>query len=203
MDAAWALGITAFDTADAYGGGRSESAVGTWLRTTGNRPTITTKTYNPMAAGQDHGLSPSRMVRQIESSLERLGLDSVDLYLAHDFDPEVPLEQTIETFERLVEIGLIKAYGVSNFNAQQLQRTLFFGRPALVQNSYSLLDRKDEREVIPLCAENGVAYEAYSPLRGGWLTGKYRRDEAAPSGSRMTLRPEPYEHLRTDAVFEA
>src|SRR5256714_2222651 len=80
MDAAWALGITAFDTADAYGGGRSESAIGAWLRATGNRPTITTKTYNPMAAGGDYGLSPARIPRPIESSLERLRLDFVDPY---------------------------------------------------------------------------------------------------------------------------
>src|SRR5213593_1918540 len=113
MDAAWALGITAFDTADAYGGGRSETAIGKWMRATGNRPTLTTKTFNPMDAGQDHGLGRDRILRQIESSLERLGVERVDLYLAHAFDPDTPLEETLATFEELVELGLIRGYGVS------------------------------------------------------------------------------------------
>jgi len=203
MDAAWALGISAFDTADAYGGGRSETAIGKWMRSTGNRPTLTTKTFNPMDAGQDHGLGRDRILRQIESSLGRLGVDRVDLYLAHAFDPETPLAETIATFEELVERGLTRAYGVSNFDDEQLRAALDAGRPALVQNSYSLLERGDERDVLPLCAGRGIAYEAFSPLAGGWLTGKYRRGEEPPAGSRMTQRPEPYEHLRDDRVFDA
>src|SRR5205085_3081513 len=91
MDAAWELGITHFDTADAYGGGRSERAIGRWIRSRGVIPTITTKTFNPMDASADHGLSPERIERQLWSSLERLGVERVDLYLAHDFDPDVPL----------------------------------------------------------------------------------------------------------------
>jgi aryl-alcohol dehydrogenase-like predicted oxidoreductase len=202
MDAAWALGITAFDTADAYGGGRSETAIGAWMRSTGNRPTLTTKTFNPMRNGGDRGLSRPRIVRQIESSLDRLGVESVDLYLAHDFDPDTPLEETVTTFEGLVGTGLVKAWGVSNFDGAWLRETLKVGRPAVVQNSYSLLDRRDDADVIPLCVEFGVAYEAYSPLAGGWLTGKYQRGEAPPADSRMTQRPEPYEHLRTGEVFD-
>jgi 1-deoxyxylulose-5-phosphate synthase len=203
MDAAWARGVTAFDTADAYGGGRSETAIGKWLAARGRRPVITTKTYNPMANGSDHGLSRTRIERQIESSLGRLGVDRAELYLAHDFDAETPLSETVEAFESLVERGLIRAWGVSNFDARQLEAALQVGRPALVQNSYSLLERCDEREVLPLCVEHGIAYEAFGPLAGGWLTGKYRRGEPAPPGSRMTLRPEPYEHFRADAVFDA
>jgi aryl-alcohol dehydrogenase-like predicted oxidoreductase len=203
MEAAWTLGLTAFDTADAYGGGRSETAIGTWIRATGNRPTLTTKTFNPMDAGEDRGLARDRVLRQIESSLERLGIDRVDLYLAHDFDPDVPLEKTIATFEELVERGLIREYGVSNFDGGQLRAALALGRPAVVQNSYSLLSRGDERDVLPLCAEHGIAYEAFSPLAGGWLTGKYRRGEPAPAGSRMSMRPEPYERFRDDRVFAA
>jgi aryl-alcohol dehydrogenase-like predicted oxidoreductase len=203
MDAAWALGIRAFDTADAYGGGRSETAIGKWTRATGNRPTLTTKTFNPMDAGQDHGLGRDRILRQIESSLERLGVDRVDLYLAHAFDPDTPLEETLATFEELVERGLIRGYGVSNFDGDQLRAALDVGRPTLIQNSYSLLERGDERDVLPFCAERGIAYEVFSPLAGGWLTGKYRRGEESPAGSRMTLRPEPYEHLRDDRVFDA
>ncbi len=203
MTAAWDLGITAFDTADAYGGGRSETAIGKWMAATGNRPTIVTKTYHPMDAGADHGLSRERMVRQIESSLERLGIDDVDVYLAHAFDADTSLEETIATFESLVGTGLISAWGVSNFDADQLRETIVLGRPTVVQNSYSLLDRGDEHDVIPICFEFGIAYEAFSPLAGGWLTGKYRRGEEPPPGSRMTMRPEPYEHLRDDRMFDA
>src|ERR1700729_10540 len=87
MDAAWDLGITQFDTADAYGGGRSENAIGAWIASRGIRPRLTTKTYNPVQAGGDHGLQPERIARQLRASLERLGVDRVDLYLAHEFDP--------------------------------------------------------------------------------------------------------------------
>jgi aryl-alcohol dehydrogenase-like predicted oxidoreductase len=203
MDAAWELGITSFDTADAYGGGRSETMIGSWIRSRGHRPQITTKTYNPMDTGEDRGLSRARVLRQIQSSLGRLGVEQVEVYLAHDFDPETPIEETIATFEGLVEVGLTKAYGVSNFDADQLRSVLSIGRPAVLQNSYSLLDRADERKVLPLCAELGVGYTPFSPLAGGWLTGKYRRGEPPPPGSRMTLRPEPYEHLRAERTFDA
>src|SRR6266550_5065771 len=177
MDAAWELGITTFDTADAYGGGRSETMIGKWLASRGVRPEISTKTFNPMAEGQDHGLERARIVRQIESSLDRLGVDAVDLYLAHDFDPDVPVEETVATFEGLIELKLIKAYGVSNFDAQQLEAVLAIAKPAILQNSYSLLDRADERGLVQLCLELGIAYTPYGPLAGGWLSGKYKRDE--------------------------
>ena len=203
MDAARELGVTMFDTADAYGGGRSEKAIGRWITSRGDRPEITTKTFNPMGTGDDHGLARARMSRQLESSLDRLGVERVDVYLAHDFDPDTPLEQTVGAFEGFVQLGLIRAWGVSNFNADQLRKVLAIGRPAVVQNSYSLLDRSDEHEVLQLCADFDVAYTAFSPLAGGWLTGKYRRGEPPPAGSRMTMRPEPYEHLRTDATFAA
>src|SRR5918994_722125 len=203
MDGAWELGIDTFDTADAYGGGRSETFIGNWIRNRGHRPQITTKTYNPMNAGEDHGLSHARVMRQIESSLRRLGVEQVDLYLAHEFDPDTPLEETVATFEGLVERGVTRTYGVSNVDGNQLRSVLSIGRPAVVQNSYSLLDRADEREVLPLCAEFDVGYTPFGPLAGGWLTGKYRRGEPLPPGSRMTLRPEPYEHLRTDRTFDA
>ncbi len=200
MDAAWEVGITTFDTADAYGGGRSETMIGNWMASRGVRPELTTKTFNPMAEGQDHGLARTRMSRQIESSLDRLGVAAVDLYLAHDFDPDVPVAETVATFEGLIQLKLIKAYGVSNFGAKQLEAMLGIGKPALVQNSYSLLDRTDDG-VAHLCAELGIAYTPYSPLAGGWLTGKYKGDEPAPEGSRMAMRPGPYEHLRTPETF--
>jgi len=201
MDAAWTADIRWFDTADAYGGGRSERTIGRWIEATGNRPRLTTKTYNPMDAGHDHGLSRDRILRQLASSLERLGADRVDLYLAHEFDPEAPLAETLGTFEELVDQGAVGAYGLSNFSAPQIEEALEHGRPELVQNSYSLLERRDEADVLPLCAEHGLDYQAFSPLAGGWLTGKYRRGEPHPPGSRMTLRPDPYLHLDDGRVY--
>jgi aryl-alcohol dehydrogenase-like predicted oxidoreductase len=203
MDAAWAMGITHFDTADAYGGGRSEETIGRWMRSRGERPLLTTKTYNPMAAGADHGLAPARVERQLHSSLERLGVERVDLYLTHEFDPDVDPGLVVETLERLRAQGLVRAIGVSNYDAAQLRATLAAGPVDAIQNSYSLLVRDDERELMPLCARERVAYSAYSPLAGGWLTGKYRRGEPWPAGSRMTQRPEGYAAFTDDAVFDA
>src|SRR5215469_6204277 len=203
MDAAWQAGITHFDTADAYGGGRSEQAIGRWIASRGVRPRLTTKTYNPMHAGADHGLKPERIARQLRASLERLGTSQVDLYLAHEFDADVPLPESLGAFDAARADGLIGAYGVSNFDAPQLTAALAAGRPRAVQNSYSLLDRRDQPEVLPLCAERQVAYLAFSPLAGGWLTGKYRRGQPYPAGSRMTQRPEPYAGLVNGVTFEA
>jgi aryl-alcohol dehydrogenase-like predicted oxidoreductase len=207
LDAAWEAGITTYDTADAYGGGRSESYLGSWLRAKGpdvrDRIVLATKTFNPMSEGADHGLAPARVRRQLESSLERLGVEAVDLYLSHAIDPDVPVGETIQTFADLVEAGKIRAYGGSNVDAAWLEEALRHGRPSWVQNSFSLLDRGDEDGVLPLCAREGLGYTPYSPLAGGWLTGKYRRGEEPPAGSRMTLRPEPYRHLQADGVYDA
>jgi aryl-alcohol dehydrogenase-like predicted oxidoreductase len=203
MDAAWEAGIVHFDTADAYGGGRSEQAIGRWIRSRGVRPRLTTKTFNPMQASADHGLRPDRIARQLRSSLDRLGVDRVDLYLAHDYDPAVPLGETLGAFRAAQADGLIGAYGVSNFGAGQLAAALAAGAPQAIQNSYSLLERQDEPELLPLCAQRGVAYLAFSPLAGGWLTGKYRPGVPYPAGSRMTQRPEPYAGLVTDRTFAA
>jgi aryl-alcohol dehydrogenase-like predicted oxidoreductase len=203
MDAAWERGITWFDTADAYGGGRSETFIGEWIRT--RRPDglrLTTKTFNPMDDGEDHGVAPARVRRQIDASLRRLGVEHVDLYLAHDWDADVPVAELAGVFEELVAVGKIGAYGLSNVDGAQLSEALGAGAFAAVQNSYSLLEREAEREVLPLCAEHGVSFQAFSPLAGGWLTGKYRRDAPAPEGSRMTMRPGPYEHLRDDRVYD-
>src|SRR5581483_8525130 len=204
LDAAWDAGITTFDTADAYGGGRSETFIGEWLRS--RRPdgvVLSTKTFNPMEAGADHGLAPARVKRQVESSLRRLGVERVDMFLTHAWDPDVPIAETAGALDELVAAGTIGAYGLSNVDAAELREALAVGSFGWVQNSYSLLDRDVEREVLPLCAEHGLGFTPFSPLAGGWLTGKYRRDEGPPAGSRMTLRPGPYEHLRTDAVYTA
>jgi aryl-alcohol dehydrogenase-like predicted oxidoreductase len=203
MDAAWESGVTHFDTADAYGGGRSERWMGRWIRSRGVRPQLTTKTFNPMGAGEDHGLRPDRVTRQLSASLDRLGVDHVELYLAHDYDPDVPLAETVGAFRAAQADGLIGAYGVSNFDAAQLTAALAAGAPQAIQNSYSLLTRQDEAELLPLCAQRGVAYLAFSPLAGGWLTGKYRRGTPYPAGSRMTQRPEPYREFVTDRTYEA
>jgi aryl-alcohol dehydrogenase-like predicted oxidoreductase len=207
MDAAWEAGITTFDTADAYGGGRSESFIGSWLRAKGpevrERIVLATKTFNPMAEGEDSGLSADRIRRQIDASLARLGVDAVPLFLAHAMDPNVPIAETIGTFEELVEEGRLRAYGGSNVDAAWLEEALRHGRPSWAQNSYSLLEREDEDEAIRICIREGLGYTPYSPLAGGWLTGKYRRGEVPPPGSRMTLRPDPYLHFQNDRVFDA
>jgi aryl-alcohol dehydrogenase-like predicted oxidoreductase len=204
MDTAWARGLRWFDTADAYGGGKSEELIGQWREE--REPAdlvLTTKVFHSTVGDPaDEGLAPDRIRRQVEGSLARLGVAQIDLYLAHAPDPAVPLADTVATFESLREEGLIGAWGLSNHDAAAVREALAAGEPALVQNSFSLLERGDERDVIPLCAERDIAYVPFGPLAGGWLTGKYRRDEAFPAGSRMTQRPGPYEHLRTDAVFD-
>jgi aryl-alcohol dehydrogenase-like predicted oxidoreductase len=204
MDTAWARGLRWFDTADAYGGGKSEELIGQWREA--REPAdlvLTTKVFHSTRGeASDTGLAPDRIRRELESSLARLGVLQVDLYLAHEPDPSVPLVDTVAAFETLREEGLIAAWGLSNYDAAGIREALAVAQPALVQNSFSLLDRGDERDVIPLCAERGIAYVPFGPLSGGWLTGKYRRDEEFPAGSRMTQRPGPYEHLRTDAVFD-
>jgi aryl-alcohol dehydrogenase-like predicted oxidoreductase len=203
MDAACAAGIRWFDTADAYGGGASESFIGRWRAD--RRPeglAVTTKVYNPLHEGGDHGLSRDRIRRNVEGSLARLGVDRIDFYLAHDRDRETPLAETIAVFEELVAEGVVGAWGLSNHDAAAVREALRHGRPALVQNGYSLLSRRDEAELLPLCAEHGIDYVPYGPLEGGWLAGKYRRGAAYPEGSRMTMRPEPYEHLVGDRLFD-
>jgi len=207
MDAAWDAGITTFDTADAYGGGRSETWIGDWLRAKGgsvrDEIVLSTKTFNPMDEGEDQGLAPERVKRQLESSLRRLGVERVQMYLTHDWDPDVAIAETAGALDELVAEGKVGAYGLSNVDGAKLREALAGGRFGWVQDSYSLLDRAVEDEVLPLCEEYGLGFTPFSPLAGGWLTGKYRRGEPSPAGSRMTMRPEPYEHLRDDRVFDA
>jgi aryl-alcohol dehydrogenase-like predicted oxidoreductase len=213
MDTAWDLGITTFDTADAYGGGRSESFIGEWLATKSadvrDRILIATKTFNPMDEGQDHGLGRRRIRRQLETSLRRLGVDRVALYLAHDFDPDTPPEETLQAFDELRRAGKIGGMGASNFTGEQLAEALEFSaleglpRYEWVQNGFSLLEQGDRESVFPVCREHGLGYTPFSPLAGGWLTGKYRRGETPPPGSRMTLRPEPYAGYSSERVFDA
>jgi 1-deoxyxylulose-5-phosphate synthase len=213
MDAAWELGITTFDTADAYGGGRSETWIGEWLAAKGSEVrdaiAVETKTFNPLEEGADHGLAGARIARQIETSLTRLGIERVALYLAHDFDPDVPQEETLRAFDTLVRAGKIGAAGASNFTAEQLAEAVELSelegltRYEVVQNSFSLLDARDAETVFPVCREHGIGYEAFGPLAGGWLTGKYRRGEDYPAGSRMTQRPHTYLRYANDGTYDA
>ena len=204
MDRAWAAGLHWFDTADAYGGGRSEEWIGKWIAA--RKPdglVLTTKVFHSTTGTPgDTGLAPDRIRRQVEGSLQRLGVDRIDLYLAHEPDPATPLGDTIATLEAIGEEGLIGAWGLSNYDRAGLEEAVRHGRPELLQNSFSLLDRADEGNVLLFCSDRGIAYVPFGPLSGGWLTGKYRRGEAFPSGSRMTQRPGPYERLVDDQVFD-
>ena len=209
MDAAWGLGVTLFDTADAYGGGRSERAVGRWLAERRERPLVATKVFHSVDGDpDDHGLARERILRQIEGSLERLGVERVDLYLIHEPDPDTPIAETLGALDELVRAGKVGAVGASNVGAAQLREALQvsadrgLARFEWVQNSYNLLERKDEDELLPLCAEHGLGYTPFSPLAGGWLTGKYQRGEPYPAGSRMTLRPDPYTSFEDDRTFD-
>jgi aryl-alcohol dehydrogenase-like predicted oxidoreductase len=127
--------------------------------------------------------------------------------LIHEPDPDTPLEETLDALHDVVRAGKVLYVGASNIEAWRLARALWISdvrklvRFEWVQNSYSLLDRAPEREMFPLCDECGVGFTAFSPLAGGWLSGKYRAAGAYPEGSRMTLRPEPYAHLVSDKVF--
>ncbi len=214
MDAAWEMGITLFDTADAYGGGRSESYVGSWLRTKGPRVrdqlVLSSKVFNPIGDGpNDRGLSRRHIMRQIDASLTRLETDHLDLYLIHGPDPETPLDETLRAFDDLIRQGKVRYVGACNMPAWLLTRALGISaargwhRFEWVQNSYSLLERGDEHEMFPLCADQDLGYTPYSPLAGGWLTGKYTRGNAYPPGSRMSMRPEPYAPFERIETFDA
>ena len=157
---------------------------------------LSTKVFHSVEGDPaDRGLAGDRIVRQIEGSLERLGVERVEMYLIHEPDPETPLEETLRALDELVRAGKVGAIGASNVDGLWLDEALAISeRERLtpigwVQNSYSLLDRAAESEVLPLCAERGLGFTPFGPLCGGWLTGKYRRGQAAPAGSRMTLRP--------------
>jgi 1-deoxyxylulose-5-phosphate synthase len=212
MDRAFDAGVNFFDTADAYGGGRSESFIGRWLKVKGSHVRaqllLSSKVFNPVGPGpNDRGLSRRHIFRQVDASLARLQTDRLEMYLIHEPDPETPLEETLGALDDLVRAGKILYIGASNIEAWRLARALSISdrhglaRFAWVQSSYSLLDRSQEREVFPLCAAERVGFTAFSPLAGGWLTGKYQAGKTYPEGSRMTLRPEPYRQLETAAVF--
>lgn len=203
MDAAWEMGINFFDTANAYGGGRSETYIGSWLRTKGagvrDQLVLSSKVFNPVGHGpNDRGLSREHVMRQIEASLRRLDTDHLDMYLIHGPDSGTPLGETLRAFDNLVRHGKVRYVGACNMPAWVMAQALWMSDRdnlcefASVQNAFSLLERGDELEMFPLCAEQRLGYTPFSPLAGGWLTGKYTIGDAYPEGSRMTLRPQPY-----------
>jgi len=210
MDAALAAGVTFFDTAASYGGGRSESWVGRWREERGAPVLLSSKVYwSATGDPEDRGLSRERILREIEGSLERLRTDRLDLYLTHEPDPETPIEETLRALDELVRAGKVRAFGASNVDAAQLVEALEtsdrhgLARYQWVQNEYNLLERGSEDGVLSVCEREGLGFTPFSPLAGGWLTGKYRSAEAYPPGSRMTLRPEPYEQLQNERTFRA
>ena len=212
MDRALELGVNYFDTANSYGGGRSEEMIGRWLRSRGARDAVvlSTKVFNRMGPGpNDAGLSRRHVMRAVEDSLRRLQTDWIDLYVTHEPDPATPLEETVRALDDLVRQGTVRYVGASNIEAWRLARALWIAdrgglaRYESVQNEYSLLRRGIEAEVLPLAADQGLAVTPFSPLAGGFLTGKYAAGAPYPAGSRMTLRPDPYADLVGDRTFAA
>ncbi len=214
LDRAVELGINFFDTADAYGGGRSETTLGKWLATRDaavrENLLISSKVGNPTGEGPNgFGLSRRHILRQIDSSLGRLGVDHLDMYLVHEVDPSTPLEETIEVLDGLVAAGKVRYIGISNHPAWQVTKALWISdvsglrRFDWVQDSFNLIDQAEREELLAVCRDQGLGFTPFSPLSGGWLTGKYRFDEDYPDGSRMTLRPEPYLRYWNKRTFGA
>jgi aryl-alcohol dehydrogenase-like predicted oxidoreductase len=203
VDAALDAGVDFFDTADVYGGpdkGASETLLGEVLEGRRDRVVLATKFGNDMegANGEEAGPRGSRAyIRQaVEASLRRLRTDRIDLYQYHRPDGETPIAETLGALDELVREGVIRAAGLSNFGADALreaaaavERDGLTGFVSL-QNEYSLLERGAERDVLPECDRLGVGFVPYFPLAHGLLTGKYRRGEAAPEGTRLAGRAE-------------
>ncbi len=214
MDDAVAVGIDVFDTAERYAAGASERMIGEWLRRRPaeitSRVRLATKVAPPSADG-DHESKFDRpyIEAKLRTSLERLGVGAVMFYLAHARDDSTPIESTLEGFASVQDAGLVGHVGCCNVDPDQLRDALDaadrlgvagFG---WVQNAFSLLSPDDDSEVRAICRERGLGYTPFSPLAGGVLTGKYRRGEPFPDGTRLSLRPEGYDELLTGAVHDA
>jgi aryl-alcohol dehydrogenase-like predicted oxidoreductase len=182
-----------FDTSSTYNEGESESILGEWLHRRRHRDAlvIASKVYFPTGDGANEiGLSRKHIFEVVERSLRRLRTDYVDIYQAHCYDLSTPLEETLTAFEDLVRLGKVRYVGLSNFTPGQLMKSVFLGRDRGVplvslQAEYSLLVRETEWELLPLCEEEGLGLLAWSPLAGGWLTGKYHKGQAASEDSRV------------------
>lgn len=207
MDAAFAMGINYFDTANSYGGGRSEEMVGRWLEQRRLRDEIVVGTKVGTQLGDGHGgLSRGHILAEVDRSLRRLRTDRIDLYMAHQVDDETALDETLRAFDSLIAAGKVRYAGVCNWEAWRLAEASSvadrYGLPRFVsvQNQYNLLALDDQRETIAFASREQIAFMAHSPLAGGLLTGKYLDVESPPVGSRLATRPGPYENLRTPRV---
>jgi aryl-alcohol dehydrogenase-like predicted oxidoreductase len=197
IDAALDAGITFLDTADVYGGGgNSERLIGEALDDRRDRVVLATK----FGMGDGGGGSRAYARGALEASLERLRTDRVDLLYYHEPDGVTPLAETLGALGELADEGKIRVYGVSNMDAEQLRAAIAHGDRRLValQNEYSLLERAAERDVLPLAHEHRIGFVPYFPLARGLLTGKFRRGEPPPAGTRLAASPQRL----TDAAFD-
>jgi aryl-alcohol dehydrogenase-like predicted oxidoreductase len=205
VDAALAEGVTFFDTADIYGGaGASEELLGQVLEGRRHEVVLATKFGMDMGDGKGPRGSRDYILQAVEASLRRLRTDVIDLYWYHRPDGATPIAETLETLDELVRAGTVRAIGTSNFSAEQIEeadavaRERGLTRFVAIQNEYSLLVRDAERDVLPACERLGLGFVPYFPLASGLLTGKYRRGETAPSGTRLAGR----EQIASDEQFD-
>jgi aryl-alcohol dehydrogenase-like predicted oxidoreductase len=201
LDKAVELGVDFIDTADVYPvpptpetAGRSEEILGAWLKGKRDRLIVATKCRMRVGRGpNDEGLSRKHILKAADDSLRRLGTDYIDLYQTHSPDPETPIDETLSALDQLVHDGKVRYIGCSNYPAWQLALSLGVGerlrlaRYDCLQPRYNLLYREIESELLPLCRDQGIGVIAYNPLAGGFLSGKYRAQEAPPPGTRFTL----------------
>ena len=194
-------GGTLVDTADVYSAGTSETMIGRWLADrpvdVTERVVLATKGRFPMGEEPNaQGLSSRHLTRALDASLRRLGVGSVDLYQVHAWDPVTPLEETLRTLAGFVQAGKVRYYGLSNFTGWQLTKAVHLAhrlglpQPVTLQPQYSLLVREIEWEVVPAVLDAGMGMLPWSPLGGGWLTGKYRRDQRPEGATRLGEDPE-------------
>ena len=202
------LGINFIDTADMYDQGRSEEFVGRALEDRRSQVILATKFGYPMGDDpRDRGGSRSYILRAVEASLRRLQTDYIDLYQFHLPDPDTPIEETLRALDSLVRSGKVRQIGCSRFSAAQLQEAASVSSAnalapfVTTQSRYNLIDRRIERELVPVCRENGVGVIPWGPLAGGFLTGKYSREEQAPSEMRLG-RQSPLNNAYRDARTE-
>jgi aryl-alcohol dehydrogenase-like predicted oxidoreductase len=204
VDAALEQGVTFFDTANTYGRGQSEEFLGEVLEGRRDQVTLATKFGMDMGDGKGPRGSREYIMQAVEASLRRLRTDTIDVYWYHRPDGVTPIAETLEALDELVRRGSVRAIGASNFSAQQLEeadavaRERGLTRFTALQNEYSLLVRDAERDVLPACERLGIGFVPFFPLASGLLTGKYRRDEAGPSGARLSDR----EQIASDEQFD-
>ncbi len=201
LDAFVEAGGTLVDTADVYSAGASEEIIGRWLaarpRAVTDALVLATKGRFPTGSGaNDVGLSRRHLRSALEASLRRLGVEHVDLYQVHSWDPLTPVEETLGFLDDAVRAGKISYAGLSNFTGWQLQRAVdvaehrgLASRPVTLQPQYNLLAREIEWEIVPAALASGLGLLPWSPLGGGWLTGKYRRDQAPVGATRLGENP--------------